>query len=543
MGEGVPLRDALALPALSRARVLAGAAGLGRPVRYVNVMEVPDILDWVKADELLLTTAYPLRDDRAALADLVPRLADRGLAGLAVKPARYLDEVPAIMLEAADRLAFPVLELPPETALADIINAVLGLILNAQASRLERTAAVHERFTAIVLSGGGPREIVQALADLLDRPVAILDAQGTLLARSPTFPVERETDYPDVVAQVTCGLRWADVPFGAPSARARLQPIQAGPDLHGVAVVLADETNLADEQLMAVEQAATVAALRLVQARAVAEADRRFQTVCLDELVTGHVADRAVLRERAVAFGWDLSLPRAVMVAEIDKVGDRRFAKLAGTPEEGWASRRLAEAARGVLGRDAIVWERSAGVAALSSGSQLRSDAERLQKEAMRRIPGAVISVGVGRMQADPLALRTSYTEALRALQVGRRAGGPGQVCLFVDLGLDRLLSSCPPDELEAFHSATLEPLLAYERAHPGVDLAETLRVYLASDRNVARTARALFVHYNTVKYRLERLEELLGPFIDRPERCLTLEVATHVGRLLTISAPGARPG
>ena len=534
MAEGVPLRDALALPALSRARVVAGRAGLGRPVRYVNVMEVPDILDWVKPDELLLTTAYPLRDDRAALADLVPRLADRGLAGLAVKPARYLDEVPPIMLEAADRLAFPLLELPPETALADIINAVLGLILNAQASRLERTAAVHERFTAIVLSGGGVREIVQALADLLDRRVALLDSVGTVLARSPGFPVRPETDYPEVVAQATCGLRWVDVVLGGSSTRARLQPIQAGPDLHGVAVVLADETDLADEQLMAVEQAATVAALRLVQARAVAEADRRFQAVCLDELVTGHVADRAVLRERAVAFGWDLSVPRAVMVAEIERVGDRRFAQLAGTPEEGWASRRLAEAARAGLGRDAIVWERSAGVAALSSGTQLRRDAERLQQEAARRIPGAVISIGVGRMQADPLALHSSYTEALRALQIGGRAGGPGRVCLFADLGLDRLLSSCPAHELEAFYLAALEPLLTYERAHPGAELAETLRAYLASDRNVARTARALFVHYNTVKYRLERLEELLGPFVDQPERCLTLEVATHVGRLLT---------
>jgi len=125
------------------ARVLAGAAGLGRTVRYVNVMEVPDILDWVKPDELLLTTAYPLRDDRAGLADLVPRLADRGLAGLAVKPARYLDAVPQVMLTAADRLGFPLLELPAETVLADIINAVLGLILNAQALRLERSAAVH----------------------------------------------------------------------------------------------------------------------------------------------------------------------------------------------------------------------------------------------------------------------------------------------------------------------------------------------------------------------------------------------------------------
>src|ERR1044071_9078367 len=150
MSSGVPLREALALPALRNARVLAGVAGLDRTVRYVNVMEVPDILDWVKPDELLLTTAYPLRDDRAALADLVPRLADRGLAGLAVKPARYLDAVPEVMLAAAERLSFPLLELPPETALADIINAVLSLILNAQALRLERSAAVHARFTTIV---------------------------------------------------------------------------------------------------------------------------------------------------------------------------------------------------------------------------------------------------------------------------------------------------------------------------------------------------------------------------------------------------------
>ena len=152
MIDGVPLREALALSALRGVRVLAGESGLHRTVRFVNVMEVPDILDWVKPDELLLTTTYPLRDDRAALAELVPHLAQRGLAGLAVKPLRYIDEVPAVMRDAADRLAFPLLELPPETALADIINAVLGLILNQQAMRLTRSAAVHERFTAIVRS-------------------------------------------------------------------------------------------------------------------------------------------------------------------------------------------------------------------------------------------------------------------------------------------------------------------------------------------------------------------------------------------------------
>jgi purine catabolism regulator len=409
------------------------------------------------------------------------------------------------MLDAAERLGFPLLELPPETAMADIINAVLALILNVQALRLERSAAVHERFTAIVLGGGGVREIVQTLADLLDRPAALLDVQGGLLARSPGFPAQPAAD---IILQGTAaaGLHWA---------------------------VLASDGPLADDQRMALEQAATIAALRLVQARAVAEADDRFRAVCLDELVTGHVGDAAVLHERASAFGWNLSEPRAVIVAEIDALSGRRFSELAGRSEETWACRRVANAARSVLGDTAIVWERSAGAAALTSSTELRRDAAALQAEAVRRLPEAVVSVGVGRIQSDPLALRTSYSEALRSLEVARRAGHQGAVSLFADLGLDRLLMSCPPNELEAFHASTLGPMLSYERDHPDTGLSHTLTAFLNADRNVAETARVLFVHYNTVKYRLDRLERLLGAFVDQPERCLSLELALRVGRLL----------
>src|SRR3989337_1604198 len=100
--SSITLSRALALPPLQHARVLAGAAGLDRRVRHVNVMEVPDILPWVQPDELLLTTAYPLRDDRAALASLVPHLADKGLAGIAVKPDRYLEGIPPTMIASAE---------------------------------------------------------------------------------------------------------------------------------------------------------------------------------------------------------------------------------------------------------------------------------------------------------------------------------------------------------------------------------------------------------------------------------------------------------
>src|SRR5262249_43345373 len=155
--------------------------------------------------------------------------------------------------------------------------------------------------------------------------------------------------------------------------------------------------------------------------------------------------------ELLLTTAYPLRDDRAALEELVPRLADRGLAGLAVEP------------GRAVLTRDAIVWERSTGVAALAGGPEVRADAAALQAEGARRLPGAVISVGVGRLQTDPLELRASYAEALRALQVGRRAGGSGHVSLFADLGLDRLLLSCPDDELEAFYSATLGPMLSYE--------------------------------------------------------------------------------
>jgi purine catabolism regulator len=496
---------------LQRARVVAGAAGLDRLVNQINVMEVPDILPWVKPGQLLLSTAYPLRDERAALDALVPGLAARGLAGFAIKPTRYIEAIPPEMVEAAERLAFPLIELPPEASFDEVINAVLGSILNAQAVRLERAAAIHDRFTRIVLSGGGLREIAQTLTDLIERPAAILDPDGATLATSAG---------------------WRP---GEPTA---VQPIQVDGELHGSIAVRTDPGGeLGEDALVAVEQAATVAALRLVQARGLAEADRRFQAVCLEELVAGQVVERGVLQERALAFGWDLSAPRAVLLAELTELDGRRFSQLAGTPEEGRAWHRLAEAVTAALGKGAIVWQRSAGVAALVGPGRRGRDAlleaaARLQAEAARRLPGSVVAVGIGRTCADPLELAVSHREALRALAVGSRTRGLGHVSLFEDLGLDRLLAGCADAELAAFCETTLGRLVAHDAAHQA-DLVRTLDAFLAASGNAAKAAQALFIHYNTLRHRLATMEQILGASLDDPEARLSLGLALRVSRML----------
>lgn len=497
---GVRLSEVLRLPSLGGASVVAGAAGVDRLVRRVNVMEVPDILGWVGEDELLLTTAYPLRDDPEALAALVPALAERRLAGLAIKPARYIPTIPASARSAADGLAFPLIELPANSSFNEIITSVLTVILNEQAARLQRRADIHERFTSIVLGGGGLRQIADALAAAVGRRVAILDAAGAVLTGTVG-----EGDASDADERA-------------------VHEIRVGGEQFGSLVVELDGRPLDDEQADAVEYAATITALRQVQARAVAEADRRFQAVCLEELITGHV-DRAVLTERAAAFDWDLSIPRAVLLGRLDPPGPADGAGL---------RRRFVEVIRQALGRRGIVWERTSEVAALipadRGAAELREMAQHIALEGERVLPGTRPRLGVGRARSDPLELAASFAEARRALAVIGSTRADGGATLFDDLGVDRLLASVPATEADDFARSQLGRLADHDARHR-TSLIASLEAYLET-RNAALAARRMYIHYNTMKHRLRMIEDLIGPFRDDADRCLALSLALRIVRV-----------
>ncbi len=153
-----------------------------------------------------------------------------------------------------------------------------------------------------------------------------------------------------------------------------------------------------------------------------------------------------------------------------------------------------------------------------------------LQVEAARRLPGVVVGVGIGRASPDPLALHASYSEARRALTIGRWGHGPGRLTVFEELGIDRLMVGVAGAEIAAFCDTVLGRLEAHDAAR-ATNLVATLETFLAS-RNAALAARQLYLHYNTLKNRLAKIEEIIGPYLDDPERCLSLALALRLRRL-----------
>jgi purine catabolism regulator len=533
---GLPLGEVLGASTLRGARVLAGAGGLGRVVQRLNVMEVPDILPWVKPHELLLTTGYPLRNTPGDLSGLVLELDRRGLAGLAIKLGRYLDVLPQEMLDEADRLGFPIVQLPEGVGFDDILNQVLTDVLNRQAALLARSEEVHRVLVQIVLAGGGLQEVTDELVGILG---------GVVLATTPDGRVLAVSGEPEAVAGVLEGehfdesgrFRVERSPEGIrtdPAGSHAVVPIVAGGVHHGR--IAAFSTDLMDaSDVHALERAATVAALVVTKALAVSAVESKYQGDFMHDLINGRAGSVEHTVPHSASLGWDIDRPLIVVVAEIDG------AEPAATPSSLQAVRpvqdRFAAAwssvVRGRDGKAAVVGFAQEVVALI--GVPAHGDVDRFVRDVVSHVSGdggggrRSFSTGVSRVIASPQALPEAYEQARKAVHVGRQMHGAGAVAHFDGLGVFRLLSLIPDStELQQFVNETLGELAARDDA-TNIDLRRTLQVLLETNLNVAETARSLHFHYNTLRYRIGKLERMLGPFTTDPTLRLNLALALQV--------------
>lgn len=491
--------DSLAIDAV----VVAGADGMSREVRRARIADAGDELRRVGAYDLVVVVAEMFSTCDEGWNQLIGGLAAAQVAGVMVRLDRD-EPLPSDLLAAADRSAFPIVTFPDSFTLGDVTIAVLDALLAAQGQRLERFLEIHQRFTPIVLAGGGATEIATTLHTLVGYPVLVLD---TNRGRTVVVPSDAEVDD----RAETSGVR---------------QPILAGDQDYGAVVVVTGGVPLDADQLLALERASTAIAVRLAHASAAAAEQERFAATSLEELIAGHAGDTADITERALSFGWDLFRPRAVLLASIDPPTDPN------TLQSALAT--IAASARATLGRDAIVWTRSTTIAALvapatDASIERRRIAEVLRRDLDERIRTVTISIGVGGCVDDPRELPRSYVEASRAVEVGRWAKGRHVTEVFDELGLERLLASTPAEDLAGFVEQTIGALVEYDRLHR-TELVATLGVWLET-RNMAEAARVVHVHYNTFKNRLDRIESILGPVVTDPARALECEVAIYIAR------------
>jgi len=532
--DALTVREMLGEDAMRGARIIAGAGGLDRVVTCLNVMTVPNIVRWTKQDEFLLTTGYPLPRQPAEFCQLIEQLAANGLAGLGVKLDEYLAEVPQEAVDLADRAAFPIIVIPAAQPLDDVLSQTFETIVNRQATALARRQQIHDALLGVALTGGGLSRLSDELAEILPgADVVICDPAGYPLAATtrsgPRTPGFRDASGLVNTARLAPGVH-TDAETGTSWAAGL---IRAGDLRHGFVLAVGGAQGLPGVAGLAVEQAALVAALQITRDLAVLAVEQQFASNALHDLVTGTAADLDQALARAVRFGWDLQRPLAVLVAR--QCGAERGDD-ASRPQEASALRAVELWTRAIRDKD-----RNAAVAGFATELVAvvgTADAAALARKVhadMTAATGRAYSVGVSQVAAGPPDIPRLYEEARVALQVGLRLSGSGAVTSFAGLGLYRLISNVSQAELRAFVHDTLGAVL--ELPEPGrSDLLKSLVVLSSTRFNVAESARVLHYHYNTMRYRVTKLERMLGEFTGDAAASLRIGVAVEILRMYEIS-------
>jgi len=485
-----------------RLTLVAGQGSLGRRIRRVRTTDRPDPGGLVRPGDLVLTTGrwYRRPDDCAAF---VSALAERGAAALVVGLDR-LGEPPGSLAAECERRGLPLLIVDRSGGGRAGDDAAFGAIaaLVAEAS----SPAVPARRLAAARRADGLRGLVRLLRDDAGLDCWVLSPLATVLAFTGDVPAPAEVER--VWRRVSAEPQGSPVGVagGGGSPPRSVHAIRgARGDVRGHLVCPGPGTDAAtDTATDTAREVVLRTALPLLGLELDRVDDRRSEEQRrvgdLLDAMGGPGADGTALAARLRALGADTGLPIVAVAVAMDAALPRAW--IVGGTLSGWARR-------------VLLCERDGAVIALVNG-QNRVAAIR---EALRGLParyplvmeGRTVAAGVSEAEYDPGRLPAAVDAALRGLGFARTGAGPVTIVQEADLDSHGVLLDVLPEGVRrSYRERLLGPLEVYDAEH-GTELIRTLDTFLETAGSWQRSADLLYVHVNTLRYRIQRIEEMTG--------------------------------
>lgn len=475
-------KDLKSLPSLGRLRYLTGTRGLENPIRWIYTPEDDDFTDWVHGGELLIVSGAASHRPAFNLSRVLREAVRLNLAGaILLFGEHYIEEIPRSIIDAAARKDFPLMTIPWDTPLVDIEESI------ARAIVLSDRAPQQESLLALALAGRVSAQEFAARAASAGysvRAPQVLCAFSFLPENAGGRAVEELTR--ETAQALTASLSARALPFLSCSSLNQIYLLFAAADGMGKKAAGARQA-ASTAEVSAAGMAGNAGAARQAAGASAAGMARQ---------AAGDAAEKAGAAQHAAA-----------------PAGAQRQAAEASAPGD-------APSARAEVSASAEV--KAAAEAVLAELYSLAH--ARIKREEC--CAGATLAPALG----DIIIL---YHEARTALDIARGQHLHTAPYVYEHGGLAELIVGLSMTEhFRSFANGLLAPLAAQDARSHG-RLMETLAAFVAANGNVLHAAEQLYIHRNTLKYRLRQIEKALGGSLDDPDLRLKLQLALYIRRLL----------
>lgn len=544
--NGITVKRLMEAPIMRQSKVLAGAGGLSNIITRANTYADEDIFDWVSPHELLLITWLNFQqknvDEMNAFLD---RAVEHKIAALAIKFSTPEQSVPKAVQKHANKLDLPLILIDPVTSVADVSSEVFNQIFALQAELLRKHEAVYDRLMTTLADGGSIRDVLAIVSEATGQPAAFAFADkidSVIVVAEPSLVNVLKDDVRAVWQRHARRNRLNEdkTDLGERTDIDRLTvPVSGRNQLHGTIFLWGVAERLTPFDRAAVESVSASVALLIVQEKQLREIANKHSAEFVGDLLTEATRNDAL--ERARIYNLEVDDTYVMVIIRLVNCTDTKSAFCAnGVYDYIYDHMRWVTASLQSHSLRGLVTARRTDfmVVVAQSGHDFDTRLNAFAESVARQLTATGTSkdpidirIGIGKPYKHLRNLWRSHADADKTLMVGTRLYD-ATILRFSDLGVFRILVQGEVnEELEQYFTETLRPLLEYDRKK-STELVRTLESYFKNNSNINKTSEELFTHYNTILYRLERIQEITKLDLNDANDRLNLELAMRLRSL-----------
>jgi purine catabolism regulator len=496
--------QALTIHPFSEGKLIAGSSGTSRIIKSVNVMDAPDITDWIKDGEMLLTTAFIMKDNPENAIHLLRKLDQRGSAGLGIKLGRFWKTVPDVLKEEADLLGFPIIELPYRFTFSDQINGLFHDEMLRNTRALHTVLEKQKLLMRFALKSDHIRQLFEDISNVIGYQIAIIGSRGHVAFNDTAFTEK----------QLTRGWPW----------KSHHQWVNAG-DIHYYRFPLIQKGDCIgfvmffppDAFLLKVEEGLFHQAAEIISFHMSFSYKEYFEHTLQKDFSSLLVRylKKSVSIDSVIDYAARLELdifkgPFQCVLAEAATFADRSQRV------------KILEELREEFLHNPIIKELNGVHVYLDDGLFSIYPIEEMQgEEKLGKVLSSCVNglfdpnkdqalrLAMSNRKAKPESLLEAFSECSETMQLAERLDIKERVVQFDMIEWAYIFQHVPRERMERFCDKVLGGLVSKDSEDSHVML-RTLEAFLDNDGQVNETAKRLFIHRNTATYRIEKISELL---------------------------------
>ncbi|CAL28967.1 PucR family transcriptional regulator [Staphylococcus carnosus] len=535
------LKDILSAPSFAGLKLINSEGDLNREVDNLDISENDDIKDYTAKKSFILTTGLLFKENQNGLKKLIKELKEIDTAGLGIKTSRYLKEINQDIVDYANELEFPLIDISEDWNLGEITRQMANYISDEQTSKLNYALNIQEELNDMLIKGFDVEAMIERMSRLLKVPVLLFNPFKRVETESWHYQqnyrllqkhMKYFLDY--IESEKANTITRNQTNYDNEKVIFKVQSFAYFPYY----LMVSDINKLSYPfSLLTIEQIVTTLSFAIYKNQKIQEAanldlNRFFESLLTnrsDQLLSVH-KHPSLFRQYGI-YPSDYYQVIICGIDPTDTLENSQYVNERQTFVYKWLKHKLTD-----LDPKISIYNLSSNkrfAILLQHQHEYYIHYLKYLQKNYHEFFDSSISFGVGNKVTEFSQLNNSFAEANEAFENYLEKNKKEFITFYHSKNMKELLQLIPPDKLKPFINNILGPL-SHPKTKKDEELKDTLKIYMDYQCDITKTAKMMYIHRNTVKYRINKCEELLGFQIEDPLNSLNLRLALYASDEIT---------